>query len=228
MQRSVNTFVFTILVFVVVLPTASNGAIMCSRCDELYPDFGDEWYECYSKCASPIVINLEPGPLKLTGTGDSVLFDIDADGQLESLCWTDPAFLAGFLTLDRDGNGQIDHGGELFGNHTPQPTTDTPNGFNALEMYDRPETGGNGDGWISAEDSIFPLLRIWVDGNHDGLSQASELTPLRAWGIRAISVSYVDTKRTDRYGNWLRWSSLVEFDNGRRLAATDVFFVLDN
>ena len=208
------------LTTLVVLPAIVQARPFCDAC-ETYPD--PDW--CWERCVSPIVINLEPGPLQLTGPGDTVLFDIDADGQLETLCWTDPAFPAGLLSLDRNGNGQIDHGGELFGDHTAQPATDTPNGFNALEMYDRAETGGNGDGWISEEDSVFPLLRIWVDGNHDGLSQASELSTLRAWAIRAISVSYVETRRTDRHGNWLRWSSLVEFDSGRRLAATDVFFV---
>jgi hypothetical protein len=175
---------------------------------------------------SPIVINLEPGPLRLTGVEDPVLFDINADGELETLSWTDPDFPVGLLTLDRNGNGQVDDGKELFGEHTPQPTSNTPNGFAALGFYDRLEAGGDEDGWISAQDAVFPLLRIWVDADHDGVSQPFELTPLESWQIRAVSVRYVETQRQDKHGNWLRWSSLVKFDHGQRLAATDVFFVL--
>lgn len=221
MQHSTKLFIFSLVATSLMLPTVSYAGPPCSICDEWEdPDV------CWRICVSPIVINLEPGPLRLTGIEDPVLFDINADGELETLAWTDPTYPVGLLTLDRNGNGQIDDGKELFGEHTPQPASDIPNGFAALEFYDRLEAGGDEDGWISAQDAIFPLLRIWVDSDHDGVSQPFELTSLESCEIRAISVQYVETQRQDRHGNWFRWSSMVDFERGKRLAATDVYFVL--
>ena len=218
-----RTILPALLIALFVLPAVSYAAPACSSCGDW--DLENEW--CWTKCVSPIVIKLEPGPLQLTGVEDPVLFDINADGELETLSWTDPDSPVGLLVLDRNGNGQIDDGSELFGEHTPQPASGgSPNGFAALDFYDRLEAGGDEDGWISAQDTVFPLLRIWIDVNHDGVSQPYELTSLESWQIRAISLHYVETQREDQHGNWLRWSSLVDFDRGRGLAATDVFFVL--
>jgi len=224
MQHPTKFFLFTLLALLVtsvVLPTVSHARPPCSSCETVSdPEL------CWEICVSPIVINLEPGPLRLTGVEDPVLFDINADGELETLSWTDPDSPVGLLALDRNGNGQVDDGSELFGDHTPQPALGgVPNGFAALAFYDRGEAGGNEDGWISAQDAVFPLLRIWVDGDHDGVSQPFELKSLAAWQIRAVSVLCVDTQRQDPHGNWLRWSSMVDFDGSKRLAATDVFFI---
>ncbi len=183
---------------------------------------------CSLTCVSPIIINLEPGRFALTGLDDPVQFDIDADGEPETLSWTDPDSACAFLVLDRNGNGTIDDGTELFGEHTPQPASEEPNGFVALGFYDRAESGGNEDGVISASDSIFPLLRLWTDGNHDGVSQSSELAPLEASQVRGVSLDYIESRRQDRHGNWFRWASMVDFDNRRRMAAVDVFFVVDD
>jgi hypothetical protein len=162
----------------------------------------------------------------LTGLDDPVQFDLDSDGHPETISWTEGSFAGGFLALDRNENGTIDDGKELFGAKTYQlPAQDEPNGFLALAVYDAPETGGNRDGWISASDEIFSELLLWIDANHDGVSQTSELQGLAAHGVQAIELDYVTSGRRDRHGNLLRWTSRVRFEDHQRFAAADVVFL---
>lgn len=175
---------------------------------------------CELDCSSPILIDLSGDGLALTGLSDPVLFDIDGDGAPEQLGWTAAGSEDAFLALDRDGNGRIDDGRELFGNFTPQPESSEPNGFLALAVFDL-----DGNGWIDGSDPVFADLLLWRDRNHDGRSQPEELFPLADSPVRGISTRFHETRREDRHGNWFRWSSLVAFERGRKLAATDVIFV---
>jgi len=155
-----------------------------------------------------------------------VQFDIDGDSRPETISWTSPEFQGAFLALDRNKNGTIDNGKELFGNHTYQlASQDEPNGFLALAIFDSPELTGNRDGLISAEDAIYFDLLLWVDKNHDGVSQESELASLSEHGIRAIELDYVTSERHDRHGNRFRWTSIVHFEQHKRFAAVDVIFL---
>ncbi len=134
----------------------------------------------------------------------------------------------GWLALDRNGNGTIDDFGELFGNLTVQPQPPSgkqKNGFAALAVYDTPGEGGNGDGWITSDDAIFPKLRVWVDLNHDGQSQPEELYTLSQVGITAISLDYRLSKITDVNGNVFRYRSSVMDAQGGEASKTiyDVF-----
>ena len=110
---------------------------------------------CVDRCSSPIIINLDRGGFRMTGVDDPVEFDIDGDGESETLSWTDPGSACAFLVLDRNGNGTVDDGTELFGDHTPQPPSANPGGFAALGLYDQADSGGDGDGWISVSDAVL-------------------------------------------------------------------------
>lgn len=177
--------------------------------------------------ASPILINLEGGGFFLTGLDDPVTFDIDIDGYAETMGWSTADGDEAFLVLDRNGNGTIDDGGELFGNYTDQPESPTPNGFAALAVFDEVVAGGNADGRISARDEVFFWLQLWHDRNHDGYSDPTELSPLSESDVVAISLSPFISEREDPHGNELRYISQVRFKNPlrRRPAAIDVFFV---
>jgi hypothetical protein len=102
-----------------------------------------------------------------------------------------------FVVLDRNGNGTIDVGAELFGDLTPQPAGTSPNGFLALAEYDKSGSGGNGDGKITASDAIFSQLKLWQDFNHNGVSEPSELRALTGV-IEGIDLNYKEAKRTIR------------------------------
>ena len=121
------------------------------------------------------------------------------------MAWTAKGSTNGWLALDRNGNGHIDTGKDLFGNVTDQPTSSNPNGFLALAVFDQPEYGGNGDGEIDSNDAIWTKLLVWIDSNHDGVSQPEELHHLDEYGIHSISLMYTESQKVDAYGNELRY-----------------------
>jgi hypothetical protein len=161
----------------------------------------------------------------MTDAIGGVPFDILNDNVPVQLSWTAPGSSNAFLALDRNANGKIDSGAELFGNITPQTASTDANGFKALAEYDKPENGGNDNGRIDRRDAVFNQLRLWQDVNHNGFSESSELSPLSKF-ISAIDLAYKESKRIDENGNRFRYRAKVYDLAGQQAGrwAWDVFF----
>ncbi|HEY6137503.1 MAG TPA: hypothetical protein VI670_07025 [Thermoanaerobaculia bacterium] len=175
---------------------------------------------------SPIVLNLGRGAYQLAGAESPVEFDIAASGTPIRIGWTEAGADEAFLCLDRNHNGEIDDGSELFGTATRlNGGARAPNGFEALAEYD-----DNHDGVIDAQDQVWSQLLLWRDLNHDGISQLSELSSITLSEVKAIGLDYHWTGRRDSSWNTFRYEALAWFGKGNDSKATprpiyDIFFV---
>ncbi|MHA7685913.1 calcium-binding protein [Cupriavidus sp. PET2-C1] len=130
----------------------------------------------------PLTLDLDGDGLETVGASASgVLFDHDGDGIRNGTGWVRPD--DGFLVFDRNNNGKIDNGGELFGDSTIMASGQRArDGFEALRDQD-----SNGDGKVNSQDANWAKLRVWRDLNQDGVSQAGELLSLDQLGITAFN-----------------------------------------
>lgn len=177
----------------------------------------------------PVLLDLENDGVHLTGLGEPVWFDIDADGEVDLMSWTDRG--EGMLVLDRNSNALVDDGGELFGNYTRlSDGSQALNGYLALAELDTWALGGNEDGRIDPGDAAFSQLRLWTDTNHNAISEPTELQTLEEARVTAIGLNHRRSNRTDQHGNELRFRGRAwrTGQNGteRPVQTWDVFFLV--
>lgn len=181
---------------------------------------------CGDDC-SPIVFNFDDDEYHLTGANAPVWFDIMATGKLSHIGWTAADADEAFLWLDRNNNGRVDDGSELFGTATRLGNGKlATNGFEALKEFD-----SNHDGIIDSRDEVWPHLLLWRDLNHDGVSQPYEIEPLSKSRVVAISLDYRREGRRDIYGNRFRFAAKAQISTDwrqgltREMVVYDIFFV---
>ncbi len=147
----------------------------------------------------PLILNLEGSFPSLSSK--TFAFDIDSDGEKDQISMLSRN--NGFLALDKNSNGIVDNGGELFG-------AKSGNGFEELRLYDDDKNG-----WIDENDKIFDKLRIW--NKSEG---KDELIALGEVGIGAIFLGDISTPfelktpSSEQLGV-MRRSSFFLFENGR-------------
>ncbi|HSS00548.1 MAG TPA: hypothetical protein VLM79_25995 [Kofleriaceae bacterium] len=171
---------------------------------------------------SPIILDLDGNGFDLTDLAGGVHFNLNPGGSTEQISWTVAGSDDAWLALDRNGNGFIDDGTELFGNFTAQPSSASPQGYLALGALDQ-----NHDSVIDSQDTSFKRLLLWQDRNHDGVSDPDELSTLDAHGILGLNVSFVGLRKTDEHGNLFRYGASVYRSSDSRVGemSYDVFLI---
>lgn len=176
---------------------------------------------------SPILLDQGPEGFDLTGLDNPVFFDINADQSYEIISWTQEGDNDAFLVLDNNLNGVIESGRELFGNSTLLSNgLLAEHGYQALNELDQ-----DGSGKIDGDDDFYWLLELWVDKNHNGITEHNELASLWDKGVISISVDYEIDGARDEHGNFFAYSSSAELcanescSEIREIKTTDVFFI---
>ena len=170
----------------------------------------------------PIIIDLNKNGITSTKLNNTIYFDHDNNNFKEASSWIDKG--DAFLALDKNSNGLIDNGNELFGNHTISNTrfkytnNKATNGYEALKTYDL-----NGDNVIDSKDEIYDKLVLWKDSNQNAITDKGELIKLKDSGIVSIDLNYKNTS-IDEKGNTIKQSSTVTFEDGTTTIANDVWF----
>lgn len=165
---------------------------------------------------TPIVLDLSGKGISTESIGAGVKFDIFGTGQDTSTGWVTPS--DGLLVMDRNHDGSIT-GEELFGSGTTLSNGQkATNGYQALGQLDT-----NGDGMINAKDANWSQLEVWVDGNGDGVSQASELRSLDSLGITQLNLN-AKTSTTIDHGNLIGLVSSYQISDGATHEMADVTF----
>ncbi len=143
-------------------------------------------------CDTPLVVDFGGAPLELM-PAIAASFDLSHDGSCMSTDWP----TAPWLAIDRDGDGFIRSGSELFGSATKMSAGGhAPHGFAALAELD-----SDHDGKITPADERFGELLLWSDLDEDRIGAYAELRPLRETTLVSIDLGFERRAECDRRGN---------------------------
>lgn len=156
----------------------------------------------------PFALDLDGDGIEITSIADGVYFDIDKSSFKEKTAWIKGD--DGLLALDRNSNGIIDDGGELFGDQTLlQNGILAKNAFEAIEEFDL-----NKDKVIDRNDEIFNSLRVWRDIDSDGITDDGELFTLNNLAVKSIGLDSKTIGKDDGKGNIISRGSTFEREDG--------------
>ena len=171
----------------------SSSVQSCQRSD----DGVLEWGPCQLSAASsstPLVLVFDGAPVDFRDAPARATFDLAGDGASHVTSW--PSARTPWLALDRDGNGRIDDGSELFGSMTRLGSgVRAKNGFEALAELD-----SNHDGAITAEDDGFARLVVWSDADGDRATSIGEQRPASSSIVR-INLAFHSQPHCSSTGN---------------------------
>lgn len=199
--RAATDFVPELLRESTALLNASWKAMLL---DDLYQAHRDSWDACWPRYAQLrstvprndlLLLDLDDDGLQTRGIFRGVYFDHNNDGIKTISAWARPN--DGMLVLERNGNGVIDNGTELFGRHTPHAADAiATSGLRALAALD-----GNRDGVVNQHDRNWHLLKVWRDLNQDGISQVAELFTLTQFKIAGLHIAGTNQRKILGNGN---------------------------
>jgi hypothetical protein len=170
--------------------------------------------------ATPVVLDLDGNGISTTSAAHGVKFDVTGTGTNAKYGWTSTT--DGLLAMDLNHDGKIDNGSELFGVGTKLANgRRAGNGYEAMAQVD-----SNGDGVLDAKDAHFKDLVVWVDANHDGVSEPGEVKSLSQLGIVSLDLHGLAGHATD-HGNLLGLTSSYTTADGATHAMADVWFAKD-
>ena len=196
-----------------------------------FDDLPDDLAEAFAKWAGinrsgfhyfydPIVLDLDGDGIETIAYDKlkKAVFDHDGDGIAHATGWVKKD--DGILVLDRNGDGVINDGREVFGDSTILSTGETAkHGYEALADLD-----SDGNGKINADDTKFDELRVWRDLDSDGVSDVGELFGLHELGIGALNLDYQDVDKNLTGGNKLTQLGSYEKHDGKTGVMGDVNF----
>jgi hypothetical protein len=156
-----------------------------------------------------IPLDTRADAFKLTSVDAGVAFDIDGDGDRDQIAWPEAGSEVAFLALDVDRDGRITSGKEIFGSHM---RPDAKNGCNALIQAFMTSEGAL-SGAVHEGHMLYEQLLLWVDRNHNGISERAELRRARDV-FTAIGMGFTKVGWRDEHGNRVRYEGWTELRTG--------------
>ncbi|MGV8121286.1 MAG: hypothetical protein AB2L14_16110 [Candidatus Xenobiia bacterium LiM19] len=154
--------------------------------------------------ADPLILDMNGEGIQLTPAGRGASFDINGDGKKESTAWVKGG--SAFLVMDRNNNGLIDDGTELFGDQHG-----ASNGFQELARFDTCR-----DNIIDRKDSVFNALKVYQDLNSNGAIDYGEVTSLEKAGVASINLDFTRTDSQQSGNRLIMKGSFTTTDGTKR------------